>query len=197
MTFSEYDYFAPKTGRTKPDDKGWGRGNRPVVNVSWNDAAAYAKWLSEQLGGRYRLPSEAEWEYAARAGSTTPFSSGECIDTDQANYDGTRGWLDCLKADVLRKKTVEAGALPANPWGLHEVHGNVLEWVEDCWHSGYKNAPMDSSAWNANNGGACSRRVVRGGSWRSGPEALRSAYREGEYVDRSNTSIGFRLAEDI
>ncbi len=160
VTFDEYDAFAKATQRDLPSDEGWGRGRRPVINVSWEDAVAYAQWLSEMTGKLYRLPAEAEWEYAARAGTKTPYSTGNCIDTAKANYDGNYDWGDCPKTGLYREQTVEVGSLPANPWGLHEVHGNVYEWVQDCWNDSYQGAPADGSAWEA---GDCARRVLRGG----------------------------------
>lgn len=136
VTFADYDRFAEVTGRAMPDDSGWGRGNRPVITIDWNDAVAYAEWLSEQSDRCYRLPSEAEWEYACRAGTETPFWTGTCIHTDQANYHGNYDYGDCgAKTGVSRHHPVPAGSLPANPWGLHEVTGNVWEWVQDCWHT--------------------------------------------------------------
>jgi formylglycine-generating enzyme required for sulfatase activity len=197
VTFAEYDRFAEATEREKPSDRGWDRGKRPVINVSWDDTQAYASWLSAQTGKRYRLPTEAEWEYATRGGTATPFSTGECINTDQANYDGDYGWQDCPKTGVYQAKTVEAGSLPANPWGLHEVHGNVWEWVQDCWHANYTGAPNDGTAWEASDGGDCGRRVVRGGSWFDVPEILRSAFRNRFDTDDRNVHLGFRLAQDL
>lgn len=195
VTFDQYDRFAKATGRELPADSGWGRGRRPVINVSWKDASAYAAWLSEQTGKQYRLPSEAEWEYAARAGTHTPFSTGDCIHTDQANYDGNYDYADCgAKTGLFRQKTVPAGSLPANPWGLHEVHGNVWEWVQDCWRKSYDGAPNDGSAWEA---GDCSLRVVRGGGWGNRPENLRSAIRYGDYTDGAFYYLGFRLARTL
>jgi len=197
VTFTEYDRFAEATGREKPDDWGWGRGLRPVINVSWDDAKAYASWLSEQTGKRYRLASEAEWEYATRGGTVTPFSTGECIDTDQANYNGNFGWQDCARTDLNRAKTLEAGSLPANPLGLHEVHGNVWEWAQDCWHDSYKDAPTDGSAWEEAGGGDCVRRVLRGGSWNDQPADVRSALRNWTTTEYRNFDVGFRLAQDL
>jgi formylglycine-generating enzyme required for sulfatase activity len=129
--------------------------------------------LSAKTGQAYQLPSEAEWEYAARAGTTTPFWTGATISTGQANYDGTSIYGVGRKGDY-RERTVAAGSLPANPWGLHEVHGNVWEWVEDCYHDSYKDAPADGRAWVSN---GCPSRVVRGGSWGSVPRDLRAAVR--------------------
>ncbi len=142
VTFAQYDAFAQATGRAKPEDSGWGRGDRPVINVSWEDAVAYAAWLSRETGEQYRLPSEAEWEYAARAGTETPFWTGPCIHTDQANYDGRFDYNGCgAKTGAYRRQTVPVGSLPANPWGLHEVHGNVWEWVQDRYQDNYRGAP--------------------------------------------------------
>ncbi len=142
VTFEEFDRFAQATGRTLPDDEGWGRGRRPVINVIWEDATAYVEWLGGETGEAYRLPSEAEWEYAARAGTATPFHFGATISTKQANYDGNYTYGKGRKGK-WREQTVEAGSLPANPWGLHEVYGNVWEWVEDCWNDSYEGAPVD------------------------------------------------------
>jgi len=194
VTFADYDAFAAATGRKPPDDQGWGRGQHPVITVSWNDATAYAEWLSEQTGQRYRLPSEAEWEYAARAGAETPFWTGDCIYTDQANYYGQADYNDCgAKTGVYRQRTVEAGSLPANAWGLHETAGNVYEWVRDCWHDDYQGAPADGNAWEEP---GCARRVVRGGGWSGGPEDVRSAFRDRDAPGDAFDALGFRLARD-
>ena len=196
ITFAQYDAFAKAVKRKKPDDNsGWGRGQRPVINVSWNDARAYVQWLSEQTGQDYRLPSEAEWEYAARAGTSTPFSTGECIHTDLANYDGTATYNDCgAKTDVLLKKTSSVRQLPPNPWGLFEVHGNVWEWVKDCWHDNYDSAPSDGSAWEKKK---CDRRVIRGGGWIDEPKFLRSASRDWSEPNLDSSFMGFRIARAL
>lgn len=200
VTFADYDVFAAATGRKKPNDYGWGRGQRPVINVNWNDAVAYAEWLSAQTGQRYRLPSEAEWEYAARAGTDTPFWTGDCIHTDQANYNGLvyNGLVyynNCgAKTGVYRGRTVEAGSLPANAWGLHETAGNVWEWVRDCSHDNYAGAPADGSAWEEP---GCARRVVRGGGWANFPDLVRSALRNWFAPDVADNYLGFRLARDL
>ena len=159
----------------RPDDRGWGRGRRPVINVSWEDAKTYVGWLSRETGERYRLLSEAEWEYAARAGTTGPFHFGARISTNKANYDGNYTYGSGRKG-VYRRKTMPVGSFPANAFGLHDVHGNVYEWVEDCWHGSYAGAPTDESAWVR--GGDCGERVLRGGSWvraDRGSSARRSA----------------------
>jgi len=170
----------------------------PVVCVSWNDARAYAHWLSLRTGERYRLPTEAEWEYAARAGTDKPFWTGRCIDTDQANYDGTYDYNDCgAKTGLYRQRTVSAGSLPANPWGLYEVAGNAWEWVADCWHDGYAGAPFDGRGWGEANDGDCARRVVRGGGWYNAPRILRSALRSRDFPDVADFDVGFRLARTL
>ena len=193
VTFAEYDGFARATNRELPGDRGWGRGNHPVINVSWEDAQAYAKWLSEQTGQTYRLPSEAEWEYAARAGTTGPFSFSGPISPDRVNYDSSYSYGNSRKdSSGYRAKTVEVGSLPANAWGLYEVHGNVWEWVEDCWHDNYNTAPTDGSAWTS----SCDagRRVLRGGSWDNSPWWVRSANRFGNTPTDRGYFLGFRLA---
>jgi len=195
VTFAQYDAFCTATGRQPPDDRGWGRGQRPVINVSWEDAVAYAVWLSNETGATYRLPTEAEWEYAARAGTTTPFWTGHCIKTEQASYDGNYDYAGCgAKTGVYRKQTVPVGSLPANPWGLHEVHGNVWEWVQDPYHDSYQSAPSDGRAWEA---GGSGRRVLRGGSWGNYPWVLRSAYRLWFDAGDRYFILGFRVARTL
>jgi len=197
VTFEDYDRFAMDTGRRFSGDHGWGRGKRPVIFVNWMDAMAYAAWLSRQTGERYRLPSEAEWEYAARAGTTTPFSTGHCIGTDQANYDGTVDYADCgANTGVYREKTLPVGSLPPNPWGLQEMHGNVFEWIADCWHPNYHGAPSDGGVWGTPYGEE-SLHMVRGGSWFNVPGYLRSAFRFWFQADVANNNLGFRLAKDL
>ena len=197
VTFADYDRFAEATGAEKPHDEGFGRGRRPVINVAWNNAAAYASWVSSQTGESYRLPNEAEWEYAARAGTVTAFSAGDCIDTEQANYDGNYGWNDCPKTGAFRRRTVEVGSLPPNPWGLNEVHGNASEWVQDCWSTDYEATSASSEGRNEVSIGACDLRVVRGGSWFDGPVNLRSAARSRNYSGFLDFTLGFRLVKDL
>lgn len=195
VTFAEYDAFARATDRAKPDDKGWGRRKRPVIDVNWDDAVAYTAWLSQRTGLPYRLPSEAEWEYAARAGTDTPFSTGVCIHTDQANYDGDYDYAGCgAKTGLSREKTVPVGSFPANPWGLHEVHGNVWEWVQDRWHDDFDYAPSNELPWETSGG---AERVLRGGSWHNAPSSVRSAVRHHSQSGERGRNVGFRVARTL
>ncbi len=199
VTFAEWD--AARAAGAKLDklnDAGWGRGRRPVINVSWQDAQAYLAWLTEQAsltgdGGAYRLPSEAEWEYACRAGTITPFSYGATISTAQVNYDGNHKYGVGKKGEY-REKTTPVGTFPANPFGLHDMHGNVWEWCQDCWNDTYNGAPSDGSAWAT---GDCTLRVLRGGSWGSDPGWLRSADRDWDTSSSRFNNRGFRLARTI
>jgi formylglycine-generating enzyme required for sulfatase activity len=190
VTFAEWDAaLAAGAKLGKPGDQGWGRGTRPVIYVSWEDAQSYVAWLNAQAGltgkpDAYRLPSEAEWEYACRAGTTTRYSFGNEISKSQAKFGG---WN-------FIGKTEPVGSLPANAFGLHDMHGNVGEWCQDCWNANYHGAPADGSAWTT---GDCSLRVLRGGSWGSYPNWLRSAYRIGADPSDQYISIGFRLARTI
>jgi formylglycine-generating enzyme required for sulfatase activity len=155
----------------------------PVVCVSWQDSQDYAGWLNKETGQPYRLPSEAEWEYACRAGTTTRCSWGDDPPTpEKANF----GWKI--------GQTTEAGSYPPNPWGLYDMNGNVWEWVEDCWNDSYEGGPSDGSAWTS---GDCSRRVRRGGSWFNGPGVLRSAARFGGGAGKRSNLIGFRVAKTL
>jgi formylglycine-generating enzyme required for sulfatase activity len=195
VTFAEYDAFCEATGREKPKDEGWGRGRRPAINVSWESAAAYCRWLAGQTGKPYRLPSEAEWEYAARGGTTTPFWTGETISTAQANYDGNKAYGRGEKG-LYRGRTVpvDEPGFPANPFGLFHAHGNVSEWVEDRWHDNYHGAPPDGRAWAD---GAWRRCVVRGGSWISDPRSLRAAARSSGAPANRDGNTGFRVARAL
>ena len=196
VTFAEWDacVAAGGCGGYRPEDEGWGRGRRPVINVSWNDAKSYVKWLSQETGKGYRLLTESEWEYVARAGTTGPFHFGQTISTDQANYNGKYTYGSGRKG-VYREKTVSVGSFPANGFGLHDVHGNVWEWVEDCWHGDYSGAPTDGSAWTS--GGACGSRVLRGGSCVNEPRDLRSAFRYGVAAGSRDYDYGFRIARTL
>ncbi len=188
VTFEEYDGFTEATGRSRAGDAGWGRGTRPVVNVSWEDAQAYVAWLTAETGEPYRLPSEAEWEYAARAGTSTAYSWGNGIGDNRANCGGCGSRWD-------NEQTAPVGSFGANAWGLHDMHGNVYEWVEDCWHENYARAPSDGTAWTG--GGDCSRRGLRGGSWYDLPRFLRSAFRLWLTTGIPYFIIGFRVARTL
>ena len=179
-------------------DASWARGNRPVIGVSWNDIQSFIDWLNGRTGGNFRLPTEAEWEYAARAGATTRYSWGDDIGRNRANCRGCDWWGEREGHDE-RSVTSPVGSFPANAWGLHDMHGNVSEWVQDCWNEyeydlgGYEDAPDDGSAWTSDN---CRWRVVRGGSCAAHPRSLNSASRGfGSPADREGYA-GFRLARD-
>jgi formylglycine-generating enzyme required for sulfatase activity len=169
-------------------DSGWGRGQRPVIDVSWDHAQRFAAWLSRMTSKSYRLLTEAEWEYAARAGTTTAYSWGDDIGMGNANCDGCGSRWD-------NRQTAPVGSFPANAFGLHDMLGNVSEWVEDCEHNNYIGAPADGSAWTA--GGDCTRRGVRGGAWHDQPRQLRSASRSWSSTDYRHDHVGFRVARTL
>ena len=192
VTFDDWDTCVARGGCSgyRPDDDGWGRGRHPVSSVSWDDAREYVAWLSEQTGAEYRLLSEAEWEYVARAGSQSAYSWGNDIGVNRANcadYSfGTCGdqW----------ENTAPVGSFEPNAFGVHDMHGNVDEWVEDCWNESYLGAPLDGSAWLS---GDCRWRVYRGGSWVIIPEHLRSARRDEAPADDRYIHGGFRVARAL
>lgn len=188
-TFEEYDHFAQATKRRLPLDLIWGRGRRPVINVSWEDATAYAAWLSQQTGKRYRLPTEAEWEYAARSGGRTEIWAGTSDEQQLADY--------AVYTANSEGRTAPVGTKSPNGLGLHDLSGNVWEWVEDCWHETYNGAPPDGSAWREVGGGDCSHRMFRGGSWYNNSGLLRVSDRNFSPIDTRSLFIGFRLAQDI
>ena len=199
VTFGEYDAYCASVGISQAYDEGWGRGRHPVINVSWEDAQAYLFWLNEQTGlaereDQWRLPSEAEWEYACRAGTTTSFSFGDIISTDQANYDGSSACDRGIEGEYLRK-TVPVGSYQENAFGLHDMHGNVWEWCADVWHGNYKRAPKSGSAWLT--GGDVKKRIMRGGCWTSYPRDVRSALRMSDGPSISHKTIGFRIARTL
>jgi formylglycine-generating enzyme required for sulfatase activity len=195
ITFDEWEACVKNNGCDgyRPQDQGWGHSKRPVIDISWEKAKAYVNWLARKTGKPYRLLSEAEWEYAARAGTTTAFSTGVSLSPRVANYDGSEDGSS--PSDVNRKKTMPVGSFPPNGFGLHDMHGNVSEWVEDCWHDDYTaQAPVDGSAWVEGN---CDGRVMRGGSWEDSQVELRSAARLGEFKDESSYTDGFRVARGL
>jgi formylglycine-generating enzyme required for sulfatase activity len=183
VTFADWDACVADGGCEgyEPNDQHWGRGKRPVVDVSWEDAQTYVAWLAKKTGRPYRLPSEAEWEYAARGGAGTPYAFGATITKDQANFEG--------------EKTVEVGSYPPNAYGLFDVHGNVWEWVEDCYADSYRGAPVDGTAVAPPD---CGWRVVRGGAWNTtSAENMRTAFRLRRVPGSSRDNVGFRVARPI
>jgi formylglycine-generating enzyme required for sulfatase activity len=196
VTFDEWDACVADGGCNgyAPSDQGWGRGQRPVVNVSWTEANAYLAWLSHKTGKPYRLPSEAEREYAARAGTTTPFWWGSSITTEQANYNGNYTYGDDGARGELRGQSVPVNSFLPNPWGLFQMNGNVSEWTQDCWHDVYVDAPTDGSAWTSPD---CKQRVRRGGSIGSPPQVLRSAARLSGPQAAGQPFISFRVVRPL
>ncbi len=189
VTFEQWDtcVAAGGCGGYRPDDAQWGRGNRPVINVSWEEAQAYVVWLSSQTGETYRLLSEAEWEYVARSGSETAYSWGNDIGSNRANCRGCGSqWDD--------RQTAPVGSFSANAFGVHDTHGNVWEWVEDCENVNYAGAPSDGGAWRSEH---CNWRVFRGGSWGANPRILRSANRSGDASAYRFNYLGFRVARTL
>ncbi len=190
VTFEMWDACYAQGGcKQYPKDEGWGRGKRPVVNVSWNDIQEFLSWINKKTGKNYRLPTEPEWEYAARAGTNSVYSWGDEVGQNNANCNGCGSQWD-------KKQTAPVGSFAANPWGIYDMHGNVWEWVSDCKWS-YKDsiADADASTWQESKSGKCeSGRVVRGGSWSSYPEYLRAALRLGFSPEIGYDFNGFRLA---
>ena len=200
VTFAQWDACVADggCGGYRPDDEDWSRGNRPVINVSWDDIQRFIDWLNDNTGGNFRLPTEAEWEYAARAGSSTKYHFGNsesqlCRYGNHADTSTDYVWRNKTCSDGVGKHTAEVGRYEPNRFGLHDMHGNVWEWVEDCWNDSYVGAPANGSAWAS---GDCSQRVVRGGSWFGIPRNLRSATRYGDHRANRDSLLGFRLAQD-
>lgn len=186
VTFDEYDAFCAQTGKEKPADEGLGRGRKPVINVTWEDAQAYCKWLSRQTGAQYRLPSEAEWEFAARGGTASKgFKYSGSNNLDEV------GWYRINSEQTPHP----VGEKKANEIGLQDMSGNVWEWCQDSWHHNYKDAPEDGSAWLA--GGTPASAILRGGSWVGNDDNCHSAYREAVAPSKSSVSNGFRVARDL
>lgn len=201
VTFLQYDRYVweqQNNGNeqiTYPSDQGWGRYDRPVVEVSWHDAQSYIQWLNKKTGKNYRLPSEAQWEYAARAGTDTHFATGDCITGKQANFQDNYQWdgeEGCKPTGEYLGKSSIVGSYPANAFQLHDMHGNALEWVEDGYHADYEQAPVDGSPWKTSQDEG---RILRGGSWFSLRQFMRSASRYGELPDNREYRIGFRLTQ--
>ena len=187
ITYAEYDKFAKATKRKKPGSSGWDRKTQPVNNVSWDDALAYTRWLTKQTGKKYRLLSESEWEYAARAGTTASFWWGRNAGSSNAHC------FNC-KSEYNTSKPAKVGTYKPNPFGLYDTAGNLFEWVHDCYHRDYKNAPTDGSVWE---GGDCKVRIVRGGAYQSPASSMRVENREKFPSSRGQYNVGFRLARDL
>jgi formylglycine-generating enzyme required for sulfatase activity len=186
-TFDEWDACAADGGcKYRPDDHGWGRGNHPVIDVSWEDAKQFVAWITRKTGRKYRLPSEAEWEYAARAGTNSRFWWGADAGKSNANCDGC--------GDASPRGTLPVGSFRPNGFGLYDTSGNAYEWVEDCWNDTYAKAPKDGSAWTS---GQCLQRVLRGGSFANKFNAATSAARFRYDIDVRYYVNGFRIARDV
>lgn len=186
VTFEQWDACLEAGGCTfRPNDLNWGRGNRALGDVTWNDANDYANWLSCITGARYRLPSEAEWEYMARAGSDSKFPWGNEIGQARAR---------CLSCGGGLPQVLEVGYFKPNDFGIYDTVGSVGEWVEDCLNNDYSGAPTDGSAWVE---GQCNYRIVRGGGWYGDAKFLTSSYRNYKNIDARDDTFGIRVARDI
>ena len=194
VTFDQWEACVAAGGcNHQPSDQGWGKGSRPVINVSWNDAQQYVAWLSDKTGHTYRLPSEAEREYATRAGTSGRFNTGFCITAAQANFNGEEPPFSC-PTGIWRSRTVPVATFEPNAFGLFDTHGNVWEWVQDCWNSSYLGAPTDGSAWMT---GDCDQAVLRGGSWFVFGRGVRSASRARFARFTRFEDFGFRVVREI
>ncbi|MGH8248951.1 MAG: formylglycine-generating enzyme family protein, partial [Gammaproteobacteria bacterium] len=183
ITFAEYERFAAGAGRKIPDNLYLDKATHPVIFVTWDDAFYYAKWLSDQTGKKYSLPSEAQWEYAAGAGKTSPFWWGFEEEPERAHCFGCGTGFD-------PRKPTKVGSFKPNPFGVFDMTGNVAEWVRDCWHDTYTGAPPDAAVWE---GGDCTYRVARGGAYSSPPQSIRHAKRDRYKSDQAYDHIGFRV----
>jgi formylglycine-generating enzyme required for sulfatase activity len=206
VTFDQWDACVTEGSCVRAADDGWGRGRRPVIRVSYEHAIGYTEWLSKKTGKRYRLLSEAEWEYAARSGSQGPRFWGAMADRACEFENGAdaalakqkpAGWKDewgIHSCDDGQPRTAPVGAFKPNAFGLHDMLGNVSEWVEDCYHTSYEGAPTDGRAWTT---GDCPRRVIRGGNWSHSPAGVRSANRNGDPPSLHNMIVGFRVGRTL
>jgi len=183
ITFAEFQRFARETSRAVPEDNGWGKGNRPIINVSWQDTQAYTEWLTSVSGYQYRLPSEREWEYAATAGTATPYWWGSDANEGKANCQGCGSEFD-------GRLTAPVGSFLANPLGVHDMIGNVMEWTQGCYHPRYQGAPRLGQIWE---GGNCTLRVARGGAYNTPAKDARSASRQKFQPDTVAPWLGFRV----
>ncbi len=187
ITFDQYGLFCRQTRCRRPDDQEWGQGQRPVINVSWEEATAYVEWLAKKTGKPYRLPSDAEWEYAHRAGNTTRYAWGDEVESSRANCEGCGSIWD-------GDKTAPVGRFEPNAFGLYDTAGNVFEWVADCYHDRFADGPNDGSPIEKK---GCGKRVIRGGAWSFPPHEVRSANRWRDFPARRSDDTGFRVAMDL
>lgn len=185
ITFAQYDKFCEATGRNKPNDEGWGRGNRPVINITWFDAKAFADWMG------CRLPTEAEWEYACRAGSTTPFYTGICLKSSQANINGKVSFQNCSPGDSLGQ-TTPVGSYAPNAWGLYDMYGNVYEWCSD-----FNGKYPKTEQINPTGPRKGEDKIIRGGCWEYDAYYCRSAYRNFDEPNVVYSSLGFRIVRVV
>jgi formylglycine-generating enzyme required for sulfatase activity len=193
VTFAMFDIFCDEVRHTRPPDDTWGRENRPVINVTYWSATEYCHWLSKRTGNKIRLPTEAEWEFACRAGTSTPFWTGETITTEQANFDGNYTYAGSQKG-VARGKTTPVDQFPANPWGLHDMHGNVWEWCGSVFDENYSGLELLSAETLQDD---LRERIVRGGSWHNVPGGIRSAIRNKLLPHYHYLRVGFRIVREV
>jgi formylglycine-generating enzyme required for sulfatase activity len=188
ITFDQYDVYCDQTKKCKrPDDQEWGRGDRPVINVSWKEAQSYVSWLADKTGKPYRLPSDAEWEFAHRAGNITRYMWGNEVEFARANCEGCGSLWD-------GDQSAPTGRFEPNAFGLYDTAGNVFEWVADCYHDRFSEAPVDGSPIEKPD---CGKRVIRGGAWSFPPHEVRSANRWRDFPTRRSDDTGFRIAMDL
>jgi formylglycine-generating enzyme required for sulfatase activity len=187
VTVADWDACVTVGGCVPVPDSGYGRGTKPVINVTWDDALQYVAWFSQMTGQSYRLLNEAEWEYAARAGTMTAYFWGDEIGKGNANCNGCGNQWD-------GRETSPVGSFKPNAFGLYDMAGNVYQWVQDCYHDNYDGAPTDGSAWAS---GDCSRHIVRGGSWSYNPQSLRSTRRSWGTSGYRNVDLGFRVGRTL
>ena len=202
VTFAEWDLCVAEGGcayspdelfKESSDRANWPRGDRPVWRVSWHNAQTYIKWLNSKTGQTYRLPTEAEWEYMARAGTTTPYTTGATITQEQGNFTGRKASRSRTQNLII--KPVAVDSYPPNAFGVYNIHGGESELTQDCWHENFVGAPTDGSAWGQ--GTDCEMRTIRGGAWSNRYRNVRTTTRMGRHITRRSNSWGFRLARDL
>ena len=198
VTFQEWEACLADQGCNgyNPDDQGWGRGRQPVINLSWIDTQTYTAWITRKSGQPYRLASEAEWEYAARAGTTTPFYFGAKITSADANFKGSEPYKGSPRSE-FRGRMLPVGSFKPNAFGIYDMHGNAREWVQDCMHDNYDHAPNDGSVWAKEDGGNCAYPVLRGGNYVSVGRRIRSAFRLGLKKDFRIEATGLRVTRAL